>query len=355
MLCLLPDAVPGRGPVQRWARERWANSGPAPTAGAMESSGLQLILTEALSRISSSTWLGTRHGEAGDDAHDAYFRVQRVDAEPPPAFVRMLLAARLLLLQEAATNAAEHTQPFLQAMDQSLADLLAALIPADRRLSAVVSDWEFSRTPQHLPLHRWIAGHQLFAALTQGLILSFSALGNAIRTGDHAEARRWAEGATTLLHGSAAAFAFTGDFAPEEYEQWIRPTMAPPFTAVSLSGLMSADHRALAQQMRDMRPAFRALADREPDLHHAMAHALAVVYDQHILVCQRFVGSQPSLLVAGKTEKPGPQVIQQFKALRQKAFEYQPKLGRLAPTPPRCPMSEQIRKTFYAGSTINQH
>ena len=186
---------------------------------------------------------------------------------------------------------------------------------------------------------RWIRGHQVFAALSQGLIFSFLALGRAIKAGDGAETRRWAELAIRLLEGSGAAFVFTGDFSVEEYMDVVRPSMMPPLSEISLSGLMSLDHRFLVQTMRDMRPALRALHEQEPELHGRMQKELAMVYDRHIHVCERFVGERPSLLTARHAKKSGPSLIEQFKTLRMKAMDAPLHAQRLSG---RCPVETNV-------------
>jgi hypothetical protein len=131
------------------------------------------------------------------------------------------------------------------------------------------------------------------------------------------------------LRASGAAFVFTGDFPPGEYEGTIRPSMTPPISPIGLSGLMSVDHRYLAQTIRDMRPVLKALADHEPDRHDRIAAAISGVYDSHIHVCERFVGGRPSILTAGRTERSGPSLIEQFKNLRLKPFEHTQRALRL--------------------------
>jgi hypothetical protein len=166
-------------------------------------------------------------------------------------------------------------------------------------------------------------------------------MGRALRAGKNDEVQKWADLSISLLRGSAAAFAFTGDFPVEEYANTVRPSMMPPESEVGLSGLMSIDHRFLAQTMRDMRPALKSLSEQDPARHHGIASALGAVYDNHIHVCERFVGARPSILTEGRTKKSGPSLIEQFKTLRLKPFEQAARAARLtdaskehAPDPP---------------------
>lgn len=338
ILLLLPGSLPGSGAMRQWAAADLLADASGEASRRRRTR--QLDFAGVTGRLAGLPWFETAHGETGVDAHDTYFRVQRVDADPPGAFLRTLLTARLVVAREAACAVSEATQPLAWVMDQALCSLLDALLDIEAGPLPPLTPGDAPPSGRD-PLRRWICGHQIFASLTQGLVVCCESLRGAIRSGAHAEARQWTSLGIQLLNGSAAAFEFTGDCSAEEYEQLIRPTMAPPHTPVCLSGLMSADHRYLAQLMRDMRPAFRSLASAEPELHRAFAEALACVYDRHILVCEQFVGNQPSLLSAGRTEKSGPAVIAQFKALRQKPFEHQPKADRLEPAPAQCLVEEQ--------------
>jgi hypothetical protein len=108
--------------------------------------------------------------------------------------------------------------------------------------------------------------------------------------------------------------------------------MMPPASPIGLSGLMSFDHRFLIQTIRDMRPALKALREQEAGRHDGIAAALGSVYDSHIHVCERFVDTKPSLLTAGRTDRSGLSMIEQFKALRLKSFEQPVRAPRLTTT-----------------------
>jgi hypothetical protein len=86
----------------------------------------------------------------------------------------------------------------------------------------------------------------------------------------------------------------------------------------------------MAQTIRDMRPVLKALAEQEPERHQLLAKAVSNVYDSHIHVCERFVGSSPSILTAGRTERSGPSLVEQFKTLRLKPFEHSHSAPRIA-------------------------
>ena len=295
-----------------------------------------------------------------ESAHDSYFHVQRVEGDVISAFARMIFFARLTFLQDVYESKVTLTHSTLSLIDAALADLAASLFGARVNSSRVVDAWE-TTGQETVAIRRWIVGHHTFAVLTQGLIFSFRCMGKAMREGKNEEVRRWADLSISLLRGSGAAFEFTGDFPEADYNNIIRPSMMPPATPLCLSGLMSADHRFLAQTMRDMRPVFKALAEREPERHAKLRDSVASVYDSHIHVCERFVGNEPSIMTAARSEKSGPSLIQQFKSLRLKPFEASTHKASLAvATGPgandshaqRCPFPAHL-KTEYAPAPTN--
>ncbi len=289
---------------------------------------------------------GPGKSQPDDLAHDAYFRVRRVEGEAPAVFARMALSARLVLLQEVLESPVALSASAVADMDRALADLLSCLFGGVVGDGPTVNAWRSVASRDDV-MPRWIRGHQIFAALTQGLLLSFQAMGRAIRAGQTSEINRWADLTASLLRGSGAAFMLTADFPVEQYNSVVRPSMMPPAAPICLSGLMSIDHRLLVQVMRDLKPALKSLHEHDPARHEKIHAELTTVYDRHILVCARFVGKRPSLLTAGSTEKSGPQLVEQFKQLRLKPFESQPHATRLksdpaAPFGSGCPHSKKL-------------
>jgi hypothetical protein len=268
-----------------------------------------------------------------DAAHDSYFHVLRVEGNAPEIFVRMCLKARSILLQEVLESTTRISSPFLEIIDTALVDLLCCIRGRNAGDRPGISEWQ-SQGQRQSVLPRWIRGHQIFAALTQGLLLSFQAMGRAVRAGNGVELRRWADLTVSLLRGSGASFVLTGDFSVSDYNESIRPSMMPPISPVCLSGLMSVDHRVLVQCIRDLKPALKYLHDHERTRHEQIHEELKLVYDRHIFVCERFVGERPSLLTAGSTEKSGAALIEQFKTMRVKPFEIAGHAVRLKPQPP---------------------
>ena len=271
--------------------------------------------------------------EASEDhAHDSFFHVVRVDDEPCAVFVRAVLRARLILIEETGPYATTEESIDAAAIDRALSEVCLRLFGSRSPVSVRDNDLDlpgfdtelaFDEEAERdaLALRRWIRGHQLFAVLTQGLIMASHALAAALRADDTAAIHAHVDLCLSLFRGSSAALRFTSHFSEDAYNAAVRPRMMPPRAPLPLSGLMSSDHRALVRTMRDMKPAFLALRDREPAGYQRLHDALAQVYDSHIHVCERFVGEQQSLLTAGRTEKSGPDLIRHFKSLRLKVLE----------------------------------
>ena len=279
---------------------------------------------------------------AEDHAHDAFFHVVRVDDEPCAVFVRAVLSSRLILLDEVERDLLASHSADAQDIDQALTEvcvrLLGSRAPAGfPHLHHTLDGFTVPSMPDELAyrertvLLRWIRGHQIFAVLTQSLVVAYHALAAAVRADDTAAIHAHVGLCLSLLRGSAASLRFTSQFSETAYNDFVRPRMVPPTAALPLSGLMSADHRALVRTMRDMKPAFLALREREPARYEMLHDALADVYDSHIHVCERFVGEQQSLLTAGRTEKSGPDLIRHFKSLRMKVLERDPRVEPLEP------------------------
>ncbi len=295
-------------------------------------------LANVLKQLPSIAGLPAAAGQPDDLAHDAYFHIERVDSVAPEVFGRVAIEARLIFLREASETQVNVSSRVLATIDRALADFSACVAGGAVNGTPCVTRWELGGTERNAR-QRWIRGHQIFAALTQGLIFSFRELGQALRAGRSREVQRWADLCISLLRGSEATFEFTGDFEAEEYASTLRPSMMPPFSEVGLSGLMSVDHRFLVQTMRDMRPALKSLYEHEQERHDGISRELEAVYDSHILVCERFVGKKPSILTAARTERSGPSLIEQFKILRLKPFEQTARTARLTAG---CPISKKL-------------
>jgi hypothetical protein len=150
--------------------------------------------------------------------------------------------------------------------------------------------------PAERAVQRWLRGHQIFAVITQGLIVVVQALARAARQGDapRVEAQVWC--LARLYQASAAAFRFTADFPRAHYEGLIRPSMSEPHAPAGFSGTLSPDHACLVRALMAAQPALDLAARVCPDAHTAARQALGAMYADHKLVCARLAGlDQPSI------------------------------------------------------------
>jgi hypothetical protein len=330
---VLPSDVPADTLVADWLRQHPrcipTQRSECPHGNALTNRAMAQDIAAILASLpAAGKVIKNPAGQPDDLAHDAFFHVRRLKQDEPAVFVHSIFSARLTFLQDVYEQAVTIDRADLELIDRGFSDLLSCLSGGTVNESTYVNQWH-APSATCLAMNRWVHGHLIFALLSQGLILSFRSLGQALRAGKSEKIQKWADLSISLLKASGAAFVFTGDFPPGEYENTIRPSMTPPISPIGLSGLMSADHRHMAQTIRDMRPALMALAEQEPERHDRLAGAVADVYDRHIFVCERFVGSRPSILTAGRTERSGPSLIEQFKTLRLKPFEHAQRATRL--------------------------
>jgi hypothetical protein len=160
-------------------------------------------------------------------------------------------------------------------------------------------------------------GHQIFTALSQGLIVGVNALQAATAAQDTPARDAAADLMATAMEACGRALEFTGDFRVEAYEDLIRASMSPPNQPEGFSGLLSVDHRELVFRLKAARPAIDRLRAEDPDRHAKVVDALTGVYDRHKHVCAKFVGTQrASLLMAEDRGRSGVDQLERFKITR---------------------------------------
>jgi len=230
------------------------------------------------------------------DPHDAYFRIVRIEDRPGVSYLRGLLQALAVFADEAADPSdAEAYQVIPRVLCGLWCDVMGVPLADDARQPA--PDRPPMRRLTSDPVRRWLRGHQIFAVLTQGLI--------------------WAM--QLLLDASAAGFRFTADFESVHYRDTIRPSMSEPHVPKGFSGTLSTDHAHLVRMMASLGPLLAQLQQQHPAAHAAMSKALAAVYEDHKLVCERFDGAMvPSLRgQRARTEGPsGTEMLDRFKHRR---------------------------------------
>ncbi|MEW1720248.1 hypothetical protein [Streptomyces sp. NPDC093109] len=210
-------------------------------------------------------------------AYDAYFRVSRSSRRPAE-----LLAAAL----RETLGAVRARLP--EAVNEPVFDeVFAAVGLTGRSAGRSASASAAADGPA-----RWLHGHRLFFALIQATTVGIA---QAVHATDPAAADRGAAAAAVCLRAGTAALRIASDFPATDYEKLIRPSMEPPHQPLpGFSGLWSADHRVLIDQLRTWgrTPRARAGSASGRDLRTALEEA----YAAHVGVCAHFVGTGPSLL-----------------------------------------------------------
>lgn len=258
-------------------------------------------------------------------SHDSYFRVRRyAGRQPAQAALHSVLTGYALFLREAVEGGSSLPSGRLAAIDSTLATMLALMLGHPSKGAALREAWPQTGTAPSA-LRRWIRGHQIFAVLTQGLIIAADLLAAQIAqaSGDgasHAASSGAIETAVSnvvlFFEGSAGALCFTGDFPPAEYCGAIRATMAPPHVPDGFSGVLAADHRVLVNRLKAMRQHWTALRKRSASSHARLTEVLSSVYEDHKHVCARFVGTdRPSLLTVNGAEQTSS--IEQLERFRK--------------------------------------
>ena len=143
----------------------------------------------------------------------------------------------------------------------------------------------------------WKGFHWSFFVNIQGLIICLSRFENALTSGNLSQAQIELKTATDLMLASGAAMSLAGSFSRDEYEEYIRPTMAPPHVqSADFSGLMSWDHAWLMQIWKRLRPYFKQLpAPLEPE-HERFVQAYFELATAHKAVCEKFGGEETGSL-----------------------------------------------------------
>jgi hypothetical protein len=265
--------------------------------------------------------------------HDAYFRIVRVADNAPQVLVRSVLQANLIFLEEVSQAGTALTSSELQHLGSALAGL-AFYIAGDTKgipNSVNYSHWAAPGAPKVEPMRRWVCSHQLFAMLTQGMILALQEMTGALQDTRDADAAAALDLITVLLQGASIAFQFAADFPPGRYQDSVRPSMAPPFTSEGFSGILSADHRHLVKLLHLFRPQFEAAQNGCPGHYKRFIEAFGAMYDSHKHVCSRFVGTErSSLLMSAKNCPPAVHQLEQFKQMRIRNIQWRARR-------PECP------------------
>jgi hypothetical protein len=246
-------------------------------------------------------------------AHDRFFHVRRVFQSEATVFLRGIIMAAALFHTEMESAYGARDGRRFAALGSGIAALLGHI--GEVRVAPLehVAAVALAEPASVDPMRRWVLGHQIFAALTQGIIFELQELEAAIRALEHDRARDALGLAGDLLMASAEAFRFTADFFPSAYTDVVRPRMMAQHVGEGFSGVLSADHRRLVAVLVRTRPLMGEIATHFATEHKRLTVALDQVYDAHKYVCARFVGEKkPSLRCPNSSPMAGVAQLDQY-------------------------------------------
>ena len=260
---------------------------------------------------------GARAALADDATHDRYFGVQRIEAPEGAAFLRTLLGAALLFHSEMHCGYAEADAMRFEAIGAALRAALGYVAHVPTGAVVHQADAPTAPTQGADPMQRWMLGHQVFAALTQGIIFALQSFEEAMRGPDERRAGPALQLCADLLTGSATAFRFTADFGAAAYADVVRPSMMGPQLGEGFSGLLSIDHRRMVTVLGRVRPLMARCAESLALEQAQVRLALDHVYADHKFVCARFGGAEvPSLRCPNSSPLPGTEQLDRYHRAR---------------------------------------
>lgn len=251
-------------------------------------------------------------------AHDAYFRVVRTRADAPSAYASGLLQALSIWLSE-LDEGPPHDDALR--LGSALCGLWHAAVSGAPLAPASPATAHPHRGTDHPPVRteaaavrRWLRAHQVFAAITQGLVWTLHRLSAALQADDDADSRAWLLSLASLYDASAAAFRFASHFDSAHYRNTIRPSMEAPHAPPGFSGAMSVDHGQLVTRLAAMRAQMATAGLRFPEESAVLKQSLTRLYDDHKCVCARMAGEvTPSLRSAQMAaQPPASEILNRF-------------------------------------------
>lgn len=168
-------------------------------------------------------------------------------------------------------------------------------------------------------MRRWLSGHHVFFVLIQGIVINHRRLLNALQQQDIASARQAFLRAARLLDGSAGAMLLAGDMPRDCYES-IRLSMTPPAVPDGFSGVWSADHRAMMDDLKALKSHIDTLNPVLEPERQAWKAAMDRAYQAHAHVCEHFVGDGPSLAMRSDSRSCQRSALDNLDAFRQRAL-----------------------------------
>lgn len=115
---------------------------------------------------------------------------------------------------------------------------------------------------------------------------------------------------TILFDASTATMKYSADFPRSLYEDYIRPSMMPPFLSPGFSGQLNTDHKVMLDNFQRFRSMLIKELGEKQNWPSDLAEAWSSFTKSHVhnrkhhgLVCQKFVDEGASLLREFYTNK----------------------------------------------------
>ena len=160
----------------------------------------------------------------------------------------------------------------------------------------------------HPSLRRWVRLHGVFFVLTQALIALGNTLIESLDKHEFDNARDTMTMIAMFLDATSSAFRLATAFPRNDYITIIRPSMVD-CASDTFSGTDQIDHSTLLSNFRTQRPRLAVNALQLGDTINIYRAALSASYDSHALICERFVGDNPSLLQGSSSVQSAPKIL----------------------------------------------
>lgn len=153
-------------------------------------------------------------------------------------------------------------------------------------------------------LTRWKRGHHTFhIQLTVINTLVDESLA-ALQAGNYAALARRLQHLRILYDAATASMKYASEFPHDMYENFLRPSMMPPFLSPGFSGTLNTEHNVMLELLKhlahDLDKALGRKKDQwPPEINQAWAALGQAQHrnrDNHSLICHKFVDDGVSLL-----------------------------------------------------------
>ncbi|MFV2086262.1 hypothetical protein [Micromonospora sp. LOL_021] len=172
-------------------------------------------------------------------------------------------------------------------------------------------------------LDRWFLVHHFYFLLNVHAKDELRAAARAATQGSSREAATRLSLAASYIRGFTAAMIHSGAMPARYYREVVRPTMAPPFVEISLSGVMQVEHRryraALDEVLQALPQPFAQLSATDRLLAAARDEVLEadlLDLERHVTIAAVLVDGDRSLVQPGTTAQNSTSTLRKMRHLR---------------------------------------